>query len=226
MFQRDTQLLGGFETLQQAAQIRLRVECERSPAGVEELVGVMTARGHAVEVVEMKPAGVRPFGVIGRLRVDGFECIAKLAGEHLPEDHPDWGEAFIRQSAIEQEYEGLKGATGLTPRLIGEIVVGEQTVGVLREFMGGSSLGDAIRQGLISPEEALRKAIELDRAVNGRGFKLWDPEPGNLWLTPQGEVIFLEGQCLVRQSEQDRAKLETDGVKRLVEIMLGEPSAS
>jgi hypothetical protein len=113
---------------QRVSQIRLRIEMQSSPGSVEELIVAMRGQGHEVELISMKNAGVRPFGVIGHIRVDGFGCVAKLAGEHLPEDHPDYFEAFVRQGAIEQEYEGLKAATGLTPRLIGEIVAEGQTV--------------------------------------------------------------------------------------------------
>ncbi len=190
---------------QRVSQIRLRIEMQSSPGSVEELIVAMRGQGHEVELVSMKNAGVRPFGVIGHIRVDGFGCVAKLAGEHLPEDHPDYFEAFVRQGAIEQEYEGLKAATGLTPRLIGEIVAEGQTVGVLRQFIDGTPLADAIKSGQIEPTEALRKAIELAQAINDRGYRLWDCEPNNLWLKPDGEVILIEGQCLTPHTEKDRA---------------------
>lgn len=202
-------------------QIRIRVEVPNSPGSISELVDHMVAQGHQVEVVSMKQAGIRPFGVIGHIRVDGIECIAKIAGEHLPEDHPDYFEAFIRQGAIEQEYEGLKAATGLTPRLIGEIIAEGQTVGVLRQFIEGTPLADAIREGIISPEDALRQAIELAQAVNDRGFKLWDCEPNNLWLRPDGTVILIEGQCLKAYSDEERRNPhEKEKAKIFVTAML------
>lgn len=69
------------------------------------------------------------------MRVDGIECLAKIAGDQLPEDLPDYFEAFIHRDAIKKEYEGLKAATGLTPRLIGEIVAEGQSVGALRQLI-------------------------------------------------------------------------------------------
>lgn len=193
---------------------------QRSPASVEELIEAMRGQGHEVELISMKNAGKRPFGVIGHIRVDGFECVSKLAGEHLPEDHPDYFEAFIRQSAIEQEYEGLKAATGLTPRLIGEIVAGGQTVGVLRQFIDGTPLADAIKVGQIEAKEALRKALELAQAINDRGYRLWDCEPNNLWLKPDGEVILIEGQCLTPHTEKERSNPQyLDDQRKFVEVM-------
>ena len=204
-------------------QIRLRIEMERSPASVAELMTVMQQQGHQVELLSMKEAGQRPFGVIGCIRVDGIAVVAKLAGEHLPEDHPDYFEAFIRQGAIEQEYEGLKAATGLTPKLIGEIVADGKTVGVLKQFIEGTPLADAIRGKLISPEDAIRKAVELAQAVNDLGYKLWDCEPNNLWLKPNGEVILIEGQCLTPHSERERNNPnQREDTRKFVEVMLGE----
>lgn len=204
------------------SQIRLRIDMDRSPASVAELMTVMREQGHAVDLISMKEAGVRPFGVIGCIRVDGIDCVAKLAGEHLPEDHPDYFEAYIRQGAIEQEYEGLKAATGLTPKLIGEIVAQNQTVGVLKQFIEGTPLADAIRNNLISPEDALRKAIELAQAVNDLGYKLWDCEPNNLWLRPDGSVILIEGQCLTPHSDKERNNPnQREETRKFVEVMLG-----
>ena len=87
MFNHDIDQRGGSFEQQQLAQIRLRIEMASSPASVEELIVVMREQGHDVELIAMKNAGIRQFGVIGHIRVDGFECVAKLAGEHLPEDH-------------------------------------------------------------------------------------------------------------------------------------------
>lgn len=211
---------------QSISQVRLRIEMERSPASVEELIAAMQAQGHDVELISMKAAGVRPFGVLGHIRVDGIECIAKIAGEHLPEDHPDYFEAFIRQGAIEQEYEGLKAATGLTPQLIGEIVAIGQTVGVLRQFIEGTPLADAIKSGQIEPAEALRKALELAQEINDRKYRLWDCEPNNLFLKPNGEVILIEGQCLVPYTDKERnnprqVEDQINFVKEMLEPVIG-----
>lgn len=186
------------------SQIRLRFEMPNSPTSVEELSIAMRAQGHTVELISMKNAGTRPFGVIGHIRIDGVECVAKIAGEHLPEDHPNYFEAFIRQGAIEREYDGLKAATGLTPKLIGEIVAQGQTVGVLRQFIDGMSLAEAIQSGQIEPGEALRKALELAQDIHDRGYRLWDCEPNNLWLKPDGEVILIEGDCIAPHTEEER----------------------
>lgn len=221
MLSNDPNRAGDAFAGQSMAQIRLRIEMEHSPASVEELMEAMRALGHDVEMVSMKNAGDRPFGVIGHIRVDSFECVAKLAGEHLPEDHPNYLEAFIRQGAIEQEYEGLKAATGLTPKLIGEIVAEGQTVGVLRQFIDGLPLADAIKGGQIEPREALRKAIELTQAINDRGYRLWDCEPNNLWLRPDGEVILIEGQCLTPQTDEQRNNpAQHEAQRKFVEEML------
>jgi hypothetical protein len=139
------------------------------------------------------------------VRVDDVECVAKLLGEQLADDDPNFSEMFVRQVSIEQEAEGLKGIAGLAPRLIAEIVVGEQTVGVLRQFMDGLSLPAAIKAGQLTLEDALVKGGDLVSAVNALGFKLWDPEPGNLWLKPDGELILIEGQCVTPMNDEDRA---------------------
>lgn len=208
-------------------QIRLRIEVERSPSSVMELMVAMRAQGHEVGVVSMKEAGSRPFGVIGRIMVDGIDVVAKLAGEHLPEDHPDWAEAFIRQGAIEAEYEGLKAATGLTPKLIGEIVANGQTVGVLKQFVDGMPLAQAVRAGTISAEDALRKAVELAQEINELGYKLWDCAPENLWLRADGSVILIEGQCIVKHSAKDLSNPNRrDESRKLVETMLQEALAN
>ena len=208
-------------------QIRLRIEVERSPASVVELMEAMRGQGHDAEVVSMKEAGSRPFGVIGRILVDGIDVVAKLAGEHLPEDHPEWAEAFVRQGAIEAEYEGLKAAAGLTPKLIGEIVAQGQTVGVLKQFVDGMPLAQAVRAGALSAENALLKAIELAQEINDLGYKLWDCAPENLWLRADGSVILIEGQCIIRHSQKDlNNPNRRDDSRKLVETMMQEALAN
>lgn len=227
MIERHTQPEGDAFKDAGLGQIRLRIEVERSPSSVMELMDAMRKQGHEVDVVSMKEAGSRPFGVIGRIMVDGIDVVAKLAGEHLPEDHPDWAEAFIRQGAIEAEYEGLKAATGLTPKLIGEIVADGQTVGVLKQFVDGMPLAQAVRAGTISAEDALRKAVELAQEINDLGYKLWDCAPENLWLRADGSVILIEGQCIVKHSDKDlRNPNRRDESRKLVETMLQEALAN
>jgi hypothetical protein len=186
----------------------------------------MQAQGMQVELLPLEGSGDRLFGLLARIRVDAIDCIVKIVGAQLPDDHPDFLEAFIRQKAVEQELEGLKGATGLTPRLHGEIVAAGQTVGVLRGFVEGLPLVDAVRSGQIEFQEAMQKAITLAYAINERGFRIWDCEPSNLWLKPDGEVILIEGQCLISYSDEDRRNLKLlDGQRSLVETMLSEVSS-
>jgi|GEM_PF-4526882 len=207
---------------------QLRIEVTHSPSSFEELVDRMRDMGHHVDLLRMPHSGERLFGLLGRYQVDGCDCVVKIAGQQLTEDHPDYGETLVRYIAIQQEVEGLKGLDGLVPRLVGEIVVGADTVGVLRQFIEGMSLIDAVKDKLLAPKDAKKKVIELVKSINDRGFWLWDPEPQNLWFDANGRVLLIEGQCVISMTEDDHRDPDfSDKQNRIVEIIvracLGEP---
>jgi hypothetical protein len=201
---------------------QLRIEASRCPSSLEDLVKIIQDMGHPIESLPMPCGGDRLFGLLGRYRVAGFDCVVKIAGQQLAEDHPDYAEALVRHIAIQQEIEGLKALNGLTPRLVGEITVKSETVGVLRQFVDGMSLIDAVKDKLIAPEDAKEKIRELVNSINDRGFWLWDSEPQNLWFHPDGRVFLIEGQCVVCMTEEDHQDPEfPDKQNRIVEVLLG-----
>jgi len=163
----------------------------RYPDTFEEIVGDLRALGNAIEVIPFEYSGERTFGHLERARFNGIDCIVKYSG-------PQSSDLFIvAATGVQQERDGLVLARGMATPLIAEIRVDDQVVAIFRQFAEGESLRDAVEAGKLSPSDARQKARDLVEKLTDSGLFLWDCNVDNIWRRPDGEVVLLEGQCVV-----------------------------
>jgi hypothetical protein len=179
----------------------LVIQVPQAPGTVDELLQAFANQGVEAKALEFAPGGSRPFSNLWKLEVGGGIAVAKTVLPPVDEDHPDWAmRNLVLPASIQQERDGLRalGAIAATPRLIAEIATPDQTlVGVLREWTHGKALIEALRAGEVPFKDGLKLAEDLVESINKAGWKLWDGNPANFWMTPEGKVLLLEGQLAV-----------------------------
>lgn len=190
-----------------------RIYLPESPSAIEHLAHHLRSFGYTAQVHDIGQSSERTFGILGRVVLNGLDCTAKIAGPQYSADNHEYPTCSLRHRAVQQERDGLLLAWGKAPQLLCELVVNETLVGILREYMPGKPLLEAISSNEIDESDARHKAMALGRALAAEELWLWDPEPRNLWLRPDGSVMIIEGHCVTSSSlEPDELAERNQGV--------------